>query len=78
MEKYKIPVSGFFASDEFVRGHYFEQHKVHSLTEIEAILDDFVIVLAFAAGYPSLYQKINEISKNSRTSCKENLSGNSY
>ncbi len=63
MKKYKIPISGFFASDEFVRGHYFEQHKVHSLTEIEAILDEFVIVLAFAAGYPSLYQKINEISK---------------
>lgn len=63
MERYHIPVAGFFASDEFVRGHYFEQHKVHTLSEIEGLLDDFVIVLAFAAGYPSLTEKINNIAK---------------
>ncbi len=63
MKKYGIAVSGFFASDEFVRGHYFEQHKVHSLSEIESFLDDFIIVLAFAAGYESLISRIENLSQ---------------
>lgn len=63
MKNFGISVAGFFASDEFVRGHYFEQHKVHTLSEIEKNIDEFVIVLAFAAGYKSLYDKINSISE---------------
>lgn len=62
MEEYRIPVAGFFASDEYVRGHVFEQHKVHSLAEIEGILEEFVIVLAFAAGYPALIRKVTDLS----------------
>lgn len=62
-EKYGIPVAGFFASDEFVRGHYFEGHLVHKLSHIEDLIDDFVVVLAFAAGYKSLYDRIFEISE---------------
>lgn len=61
-KKYKIPCAGFFASDEFVRGHYFEGHLVHKLSEIEGQVDDFAIVLAFAAGYRSLYDKVRELS----------------
>ena len=60
--QYGIPVAGFFASDEFVRGHTFEGHLVHTLSQIESLIDDFVIVLAFAAGYQSLYDRINEIA----------------
>ena len=62
-EQYRIPLAGFFASDEFVRGHTFQGHLVHTLSQIEALIDDFVIVLAFAAGYQSLYDRINEIAK---------------
>ena len=62
-EQYGIPLAGFFASDEFVRGHTFQGHLVHTLAQIEALIDDFVIVLAFAAGYQSLYDRINEIAK---------------
>lgn len=62
-EQYGIPLAGFFASDEFVRGHTFQGHLVHTLSQIEALIDDFVIVLAFAAGYQSLYERINEIAK---------------
>lgn len=61
--EYGITYAGFFASDEFVRGHYFEGHKVHTLSEIEAVVDDFVIVLAFACGYESLIDKVKKISK---------------
>ncbi len=62
-EKYGIPIAGFFASDEFVRGHTFKGHLVHTLSQIEALIDDFVIVLAFAAGYKSLYDRIFQIAK---------------
>lgn len=62
-ERYGIPLAGFFASDEFVRGHTFQGHLVHTLSQIEALIDDFIIVLAFAAGYQSLYDRINEIAK---------------
>lgn len=58
-----IELSGIFASDEFVRGHSFEGFHVHKLSEIEEMVDDFVVVLAFAAGYQSLVNKIYEISK---------------
>lgn len=60
--QYHIPVSGIFASDEFVRGHYFAGFKVHKLSEIEEQIDDFVIVLAFAAGYLELIQYIRQLS----------------
>lgn len=62
-EQYAIPLAGFFASDEFVRGHSFQGHLVHTLSQIENIIDDFVVVLAFAAGYQSLYDRINEIAE---------------
>lgn len=58
-----IPTAGFFASDEFVRGHYFKGHLVHSLSQIESLIDDFIIVLAFGAGYESLYNRINDMAK---------------
>lgn len=57
-DEYGISAAGFFASDEFVRGHYFKGHLVHTLSQIENIIDDFVIVLAFGAGYESLYRRI--------------------
>lgn len=58
-----IPLAGIFASDDFVRGHSFAGYKVRKLSEIEAEVEDFVIVLAFAAGYQSLVDKIVEISQ---------------
>ncbi len=57
-----IPLAGIFASDEFVRGHSFCGYKVQKLSEIEAVCDDFVIVLAFAAGYQSLVDQIVALS----------------
>lgn len=62
-EQYGIACAGFFASDGFVRGHYFKDHLVHSLSEIEERVPEFVVVLAFAAGYDELYNRIMDISK---------------
>ncbi|HRR77046.1 MAG TPA: FkbM family methyltransferase [Ruminococcus sp.] len=57
-----ITVAGIFASDDFVRGHSFEGYRVHKLSEIEEMVDDFVVVLAFAAGYQEIVDKIHEIA----------------
>lgn len=62
-DQYGIPLAGIFASDEFVRGHSFCGHLVHKLSQIERLVEDFVIVLAFGAGYRSLYDRINDIAK---------------
>ena len=56
--RYGIPVAGIFASDDFVRGHSFAGYRVHKLSEVEEMVDDFVIVLAFAAGYQELIDYI--------------------
>ncbi len=58
-----IAVAGFFASDEFVRGHSFMGYLVHSLSQIEEQVEDFIVVLAFGAGYQSLYDRINRIAE---------------
>ena len=60
--KREIAVSGIFASDDFVRGHSFEGFRVHKLAEVEEMVDDFVVVLAFAAGYPEIVDKVKEIA----------------
>ncbi len=62
-EDYNIAVAGFFASDEFVRGHSFQGHLVHKLSEIEAVCEDFIIVLAFAASYQKLYDHLIALSE---------------
>ncbi len=61
--RYHIAVAGIFASDAFVRGHSFAGYRVHKLSEIEEMVDDFVIVLAFAAGYPELVDYIHTLAK---------------
>lgn len=58
-----ITLSGIFASDDFVRGHSFQGYRVHKLSEIEEMVEDFVIVLAFAAGYQSIVDKITELAE---------------
>ncbi|MBQ7004234.1 MAG: FkbM family methyltransferase [Oscillospiraceae bacterium] len=60
--QYDIAVAGIFASDEFVRGHSFAGYRVHKLSEVEEMVEDFVIVLAFAAGYPSLVEYIRNLA----------------
>lgn len=62
-KQFHIPISGFFASDEFVRGHSFLGFPVLSLSQTEEKYNDFVILLAFGAGYPSLIEKIKQIAK---------------
>lgn len=62
-EQYKIKAKGVFASDEYVRGHSFRGYKVKKYSEVCEEEEDFVIVLAFAAGYDSLIEKIMEYDR---------------
>ena len=62
-KKYGIKTKGFFASDDFVRGHSFQGFKVLKLSEVEEMEDDFAVVLAFAAGYEELVNRIKGISQ---------------
>lgn len=62
MREKLIPIAGFFASDGFVRGQSFEGYRVHSLAEVEGSTPQFIIVLAFAAGYASLIEQVEEIA----------------
>lgn len=57
-----IEIAGIFASDDFVRGHSFEGYRVMKLAEVEEQCSDFVVVLAFAAGYQSIVDKVHEIA----------------
>ena len=59
-EKYGITVSDFFASDGFVRGHFFHGKKVLSYSEAKEKYKDFIVLLSFAS---SLKDVINNIQK---------------
>ena len=61
--QYHIAVAGIFASDAFVRGHSFAGFRVHKLSEIEDVIENFVVVLAFGTNYPDMIQHIQNIAK---------------
>lgn len=52
-----------FASDEFVRGHYFKGYKVLKYSEICKKYTDFNVVLCFASHIESVIKNIAEINK---------------
>ena len=57
LEKYGVFVDDFFASDEFVRGHYFHSKKVLKFSEARQKYDDFIILLSFASSLPEVLDK---------------------
>ncbi len=59
--KYNIVISDFFASDGFVRGHFFHGKRVKSFSEIKSDYDDFVIVLSFASNRDDVIDMLAEI-----------------
>ena len=65
-EEKGIACADIFASDEFVRGHSFHGFRVKKLCEIEALYEDFVIVVAFATQRPELLEKLFALAE-SRT-----------
>ncbi|MBQ8689257.1 MAG: FkbM family methyltransferase [Clostridia bacterium] len=62
-EKYNIEIADFFASDGFVRGHFFHGKRVKSFSEIKTEYPDFVIVLSFASNRPEVIEMLAEIDR---------------
>ena len=62
-KKNKIEVADIFASDEFVRGHYFRGYKVKKLSEIQENIEDFIILVAFATRDTQILERIYELDK---------------
>ncbi len=61
---YGITVSDIFASDGFVRGHFFRGYKVKSFSEIKESYDDFVILLSFASNRSEVVDMLADIDAN--------------
>ncbi len=60
---YGVEVNDIFASDEFVRGHYFRNFKVLKYSEVCEKYADFNIVLCFASRLDEVINRIAEINK---------------
>ena len=63
-KKYNIEISDFFASDGFVRGHFFHEKRVLSFSEIKEKYkkEDLIILLSFGSSLPdvlSIFKNIN-------------------
>ena len=63
LERDQIPVSDFFASDGFVRGHSFHGKKVLSYSEIQEKYEKFIILLAFGSSLDDVMARIVSISE---------------
>ncbi len=64
-EKFGIEIKDFFASDGFVRGHFFHGKKVISYSEIKEKhgKNNVIILISFGSSLPdvlSLFKKVNE------------------
>ena len=63
LAEYGVEISDYFASDGFVRGHFFRGKRVLSYAEICEKYDNFTIVLAFASRLPDVIERILRYSK---------------
>ncbi len=63
LEKYRVTVSGVFASDGFVRGHSFRGFRVKSFSEVREEYDDFVILVSFGTRRAEVMDMLAEIDR---------------
>lgn len=63
LESLGLSHSDVFASDGFVRGHFFRGKKVLTFDEIRAKYDDFIILMTFAVHDAETLQKVRILSE---------------
>ncbi len=63
LAKYGKSVDGIFASDEFVRGQRFHDMTVQTLSQLERVFFEPIILQAFASSLPSVLEHIDELSR---------------
>ena len=63
-KKYNIKVSDFFASDGFVRGHFFHEKRVLSFSEIKEKYNknNLIILLSFGSSLPDVLSTFKNIN----------------
>lgn len=59
-----VKVAEIFASDEFVRGHSWNGYKVRKFSEITAMYDEFIILVAFGVHDEPTMERIYKMSEN--------------
>ena len=62
LEKRRIEVSDFFASDGFVRGHFFHSKRVLSYSEAKEKYKEFIVLLAFGSSLDNVIDNIKRIA----------------
>lgn len=63
LETIGVELADIFASDEFVRGHFFHGKRVLKYSEVEEKYGDFVIVMAFAVHDRKTLARVRELSQ---------------
>lgn len=63
LEGLGLSYSDVFASDNFVRGHFFHGKKVLKFSEIKAKYEDFIILMTFAVHDRETLLKVREMSE---------------
>ena len=56
-----IPVSGIFASDEFVRGQQFHGFAVRTYSELLALREKVIVLIAFASELPEVIERFYKL-----------------
>lgn len=62
LHELNLEFSDVFASDGFVRGHFFHGKKVLTLSETEEKYDDFIILITFAVHDEKMLNYVKELS----------------
>ena len=62
-----VPVSGIFASDEFVRGQRFRGFTVRKFSELLALQENVIVLLAFASELPEMLERFYKLDRTHET-----------
>ena len=57
-----VPVSGIFASDEFVRGQQFHGFTVRTYSELLALREKVIVLIAFASELPDVMERFYKLA----------------
>ena len=57
-----VPVSGIFASDEFVRGQQFHGFTVQAYSELLALREKVIVLIAFASELPDVLERFYKLA----------------
>ena len=57
-----VPVSGIFASDEFVRGQQFHGFTVQTYSELLALRETVIVLIAFASELPDVLERFYKLA----------------